>query len=254
MSQAQAMHGKGILFVNSKISRPDILDIPTFLKWYDEDHIVEVVETSGIQSARRFVDIDPKANRPYLAMYPMDDLGFTQGEEFRRIRVKSDILPGSGTVYDLADFDVRYYNLVAVFDETNKGKGVVKSLVVDTLDLNESATPEQVDSWFRQEHCSSMTQFKGYLRTTGFKLVDARSNAQSRALKGLGPSTDEPAPQPVAWLSLHEFDCDVKDLNDAEIRKFAHNPRGDDVVEHTINIYKLAKEFGEKNWFYEGKL
>jgi hypothetical protein len=115
--------GPGILYVEARISRPDILDEETYTKWYHEDHIAEIVETSGINSARRFKNIDPNAHRPYLAMYPMKDLAFTQGEEFKKIRVKSDILPGSGICYDMADNDVRYDNLIQVYDPTKKGPG-----------------------------------------------------------------------------------------------------------------------------------
>ena len=35
----------------------------------------------------------------------MPDIEFTQGEEFKKIRVYSDLLLGRGPVYDLADVD-----------------------------------------------------------------------------------------------------------------------------------------------------
>ena len=49
--------GPGILFVRSRIaqSAKDILDEQTFLKWYDEEHVPEVVATSGIKSGFRYV-------------------------------------------------------------------------------------------------------------------------------------------------------------------------------------------------------
>jgi hypothetical protein len=43
------------------------------------------------------------------------------------------------------------------------------------------------------------------MRTVTFKLQYARTNAQSRALKGL-PTTDEPCPEPSSWLTIHEFE------------------------------------------------
>lgn len=148
---ATTLHGKGIFFVNSKISRPDILDVPTFLKWYDDDHIPEIIETSGIRSARRFVDIDAEADMPYLAMYPMEDLGFTQSQEFCNIHVTSDILPGDNSIYDLADINARCDNLISVYDKTTAGKGTIKSLVVITFEMKGIASPEEVEQWFRQK-------------------------------------------------------------------------------------------------------
>ena len=148
---AQSISGRGILFVNSKIAQPAVLDRETYFKWYDEDHIAEIIQTSGIKSARRFIDVDPAADKPYLAMYPMDDIAFTQGEEFRNIRVKSDILPPPGIIYDLADIDVRYDNLIHVYDPTGKGKGVTKTLLTVAIELKEGTSADEFDKWYREE-------------------------------------------------------------------------------------------------------
>lgn len=153
MAAEPPMHGKGILFVPSKITRTDILDLPTYTNWYDNDHIPEVVNTSGIRSARRLVNVDPTVDKPYLAIYPMDDLGFTQGKEFRSVRVKSDLLPGDGIIYDLADIDVYYLNLVHVYDEAKEGKGVMKSLIAVAIELKEGVSGDELDQWYRQEVC-----------------------------------------------------------------------------------------------------
>jgi hypothetical protein len=112
-----AIKGPGMLWVTSRVapSAASILTEETFLKWYDEDHIAEIVETSGIKNAFRYINVEkgtPSAPKPFLAFYPMPDLAFTQGDEFRKIRVKSDILPGSGIVYDLGDIDVSYFGLL----------------------------------------------------------------------------------------------------------------------------------------------
>ena len=110
------IQGRGILYVISKIAATDLLDEPTYLKWYYNDHIAEIVETSGVNSALFLKHVDPLPEKPYLAMYPMDELAFTLGDEFKKIRVHSDILPNGGPIYDLADIDVRYYSLVEVYD------------------------------------------------------------------------------------------------------------------------------------------
>lgn len=112
----KAMKGPGILYVNSRIAETDILDEEQYMKWYGEDHIPEIMETSGINSALRFKSVDTSVSKPYLVMYFMKDIAFTQGEEFKKIRVHSDLLPNGGPVYDLADIDVRYYNLYETYD------------------------------------------------------------------------------------------------------------------------------------------
>lgn len=118
-----AIQGRGILWVQSRISfaSKDILDEATFLKWYDEEHIAEVTSTSGIKNGFRYIDVnktspcgDARNPKPFLAFYPMNDLAFTLGDEFKRIGFKSDNLPGTGIVYDLADLDVSYLGLMDV--------------------------------------------------------------------------------------------------------------------------------------------
>ncbi|KNG46632.1 hypothetical protein TW65_06636 [Stemphylium lycopersici] len=113
----EAIHGPGILFVRSRISpsSKSILDEPTFLNWYDEEHIPEVTSTSSIKNGFRYVDInktsttgDAQNPKPYLACYPMPDLAFTLRDEFKKINFRSSTLPGSGIIYDLVDMDVSY--------------------------------------------------------------------------------------------------------------------------------------------------
>jgi len=117
--------GPGIMFVNSRISRKDILDEQTYFKWYDEDHIAEIVSTEGMKDAFRYINADERASKPYLAFYPMADLAFTQGDRFRRIRFKSDMLPGTGIIYDMADVDVRYLGLVGQTERKGPKKGTL---------------------------------------------------------------------------------------------------------------------------------
>jgi hypothetical protein len=113
----EAIKGPGLLYVRSRIaqSAKDILDEQSFLKWYDDEHIAEVVNTSGIRSGFRYLDVDKTSplgdafnTKPFLAFYPMQDLAFTLGDEFRKIGFQSKNLPGTGIVYDLADLDVSY--------------------------------------------------------------------------------------------------------------------------------------------------
>ncbi|RBQ68525.1 hypothetical protein VDGD_05095 [Verticillium dahliae] len=133
MAQDHPMAGRGILYVHSKIARPDLINEEQYMDWYDNDHMAEILETSAMKTAFRYKDVDPSAERPFLAMYPLDDMAFMQTDEFKGIRVHSDLLPGGGPVYDVAEIDVRYYKLTQVYDPTNKGPGVCPLLILGTV-------------------------------------------------------------------------------------------------------------------------
>lgn len=117
------IHGPGMLWVQSRIApeSTNVLKESTFLQWYDEEHIPEVVSTTGIKDGFRYVDAhksipseDSANSKPFLALYPMSDLAFTLGDEFRKISVTSDKLPGSGMIYDMAEFDISYMGLLGM--------------------------------------------------------------------------------------------------------------------------------------------
>ncbi|KAK3100818.1 hypothetical protein LTR53_018972, partial [Teratosphaeriaceae sp. CCFEE 6253] len=105
----------GVLFVNSKITKPDEFSDQDFSKWYEVVHIPDIFKTSGIKSASRWRAVDPANDRPYLALYPVDDLEFLDSDEFKAIPVHHDSLPG-GAVFNLADFDTRYYKFAQSYE------------------------------------------------------------------------------------------------------------------------------------------
>jgi hypothetical protein len=77
----------------------------------------------------------------------------------------------------------------------------------------------------------------------------ARTNAQSRALKGL-PTTDEAPPEPPTWAAVHEFDRKV-DAPAIEGVKGTEQAKkmlsAAKQVEFTT--YRLAKAHGGKKFF-----
>lgn len=104
--------GPGLLYVNSKITSSR-LSPELFTKWYQDIHIRDIFETSGINAAFRYFTrlAEPATvDRPYLALYPLRDLAFLTSAEFKAIPVVSEMLPeGAKDVFDVADFDTRYY-------------------------------------------------------------------------------------------------------------------------------------------------
>lgn len=103
------------------------------------------METSGISDAFRYIDNDAESSKPYLAFYPMPDLAFTQGEEFKKIRVKSELLPGSQMCFDLADFDARIYGLTA---KVGSRDGVASTLFVTAIEPGTGSSDAEVEKWF----------------------------------------------------------------------------------------------------------
>ena len=149
------LKGPGLLYVQSRIARTDVLDEATFFKWYDEDHIDEIIQTSGIKSAFRYCDTDyetrnARKEKSLLAIYPLDDLSFLLSDEFRGIRVKSDMLPETGIVYDLAEFDVRYLGLVHKTERKKKAESM-KCLVIFGVEPGPGTSEQEVEDWFRRE-------------------------------------------------------------------------------------------------------
>lgn len=92
------------------------------------------------------------------------------------------------------------------------------------------------------------TSVKGHIRSSLYHLQYARTNAQSRALKGL-PTTDAPAPEPPTWQAMHEFEDDVG--MPSELEKTTHAQKvlqGSKQVERVV--YRLARGLGSK-WFFD---
>ncbi|KAI4652031.1 hypothetical protein J4E93_002228 [Alternaria ventricosa] len=263
-----AIQGPGILFVRSRISPSanDILPEPTFLAWYDNEHIPEVVSTSGIDSAFRFVDIhkssssgDEQNPKPFLACYPMNDLAFTLGDEFKKIGFKSSALPGSGVIYDLADMDVSYLGIVGKTPSRREGERRGPKYVISSgIRPEKQPAEEQVTAFFKQVYnprtitqISTLEKSPQYMRTLRFKLLYARTNAQSRALKGL-PTTDEPHPEPSIWMAMHEF-VDVPDEGflkalDDDVDKAAEEGGWGETEVETL-VWKLDRVHGNGKFF-----
>jgi len=117
--------GPGLLYVNSRITSPN-LNESQFLKWYTTVHIPEILDTSGVESALRFKSPVEDTKKPYLAIYPMKDICFTQTDEFKKITVTSDLLPDDEPIYNLAGFDTRYYGLTQYFEPREVKAGMLR--------------------------------------------------------------------------------------------------------------------------------
>lgn len=233
------MSGPGILWVNSKITKPDAVSPELFTRWYEEVHIPDIFATSGIKSAVRYQNIDPKAERPYLAVYAMKDIAFLQTDEFKAISVHSDMLPGpSHACFDIADFDTRYYEAVQTYEAKDAPAGPARMVISAGL-TPAPGTDDDFDKWYREEHCRDLAKCPGYRRTRRFKLTFGRQNRL--------PATEKKIAEPPKYLALHEFDVD--ELPAKELAATGETPWATKImggcVQTEVGIFKILKEFGD---------
>jgi hypothetical protein len=88
---------------------------------------------------------------------------------------------------------------------------------------------------------------ENYQRTLRFQLLYARSNAQSRKLKGL-PTIDEPCPELATWMAVHLFSTepssDATSALKGDVRGVLEKAK-----QNQVNAYRLAKAQGEGKMF-----
>ncbi|EON67358.1 hypothetical protein W97_06611 [Coniosporium apollinis CBS 100218] len=218
----------GLLYVNSKITSSS-LSADLFTRWYEDVHIPDIFETSGIKAAYRYQSTTPDSvERPYLALYPLKDLTFLQTEEFKSIPVHSEILPEpSHAVFDVADFDTRYYSLEKSFTspkESNRGP----ARFVLSVGLRPSIPDEDVKAKF--DSYEALAMGVKTLRSRLLKLQFARQNRL--------PKDEKKLEEPPGWLVLHEFETEDT------LKEMTQKLDGTH-VDASIKAFELLKAFGD---------
>lgn len=95
-----------------------------WVQWYEKVHIPDVLATSGIAIAYRYTNVDPDASHQFLAIYPVQDVEFFKTDEFTNIPSKSKKFFGDHGAQDFADFELRTYEHLQLFEteKTKEGK------------------------------------------------------------------------------------------------------------------------------------
>ncbi|OQN97841.1 hypothetical protein B0A48_16151 [Cryoendolithus antarcticus] len=223
----------GLLFVNSKITKPDQLSPQQYTAWYAR-HIEDIFKTSGFKEAARWEALDPTQDRPYLALYPLEDLNFLNSDEFKAIPVHDDQLPGSGAVFEYADFDTRYYAFEQWY-EPEKTKSDQPDFVIAC-----GFTPSddaEYDDWYRTQHLREVSEITGWRKTGRYTLTYARQNRK--------PAGDSDIAAPPKFLTLHYFDG--ASLPERELAKSGEEPRAKKnmaaMKETQIAVFKKLSQF-----------
>jgi hypothetical protein len=116
------LSGPGVIISASRITKPNELSDVVFNKWYNEVHIQDVLATGGVTRAARFREANPKATAPYLAIYTIPDLSIIESEEFKKVPMTHESLPGGGNVHSFVNFDTRFYSLIQEYPESDAKK------------------------------------------------------------------------------------------------------------------------------------
>jgi len=113
----------GLLFVKSRVTKPDELSPTQFIEWYEKVHIPDVLSTNGADTAYRYTNIDPNGEYSFLAMYPVGDISFFQSEEFKNIPDTSKPYFKDGRASDFAAFELRMYERIQLFEPEGTKEG-----------------------------------------------------------------------------------------------------------------------------------
>ncbi|KAK5203057.1 hypothetical protein LTR96_010979 [Exophiala xenobiotica] len=210
---ASEAKGPGLLYVNSKITSSE-LSTELFTRWYEDVHIADIFKTSGIKAAYRYYTTSPDpvaVERPYLALYPIRDVTFLQTAEFKSIPIQSDLIPTeSKSIFDLADFDTRYYTSVAKYESSTRGKSqspktFIMSIQFDLPTGNELSRDKDIIGWYLTKHESSGSRIRLY------RMYFRRQNRL--------PQEEGKLAEPPQYLALHEFD------SEEDLRAFIESPK-----------------------------
>jgi len=255
-------NGPGILWVASKITQPNHLSELTYLSYYDDEHIPEILSVTPVKSLFRFRAADSNAERPYLVTCPLDDMANLSA--FKNISIKSGKLPDDagvlgGSSHDCADLDYRFYQLVQKYEpnETEESLGKMKTIVTGGFTMGEEVSEEEFHNWYKEEHLKKLSQVPGYLRSTRYKLLSHRTNAEQRALKGLPTRPQDVGTaenEPPMFHAIHEFEWEPEKLDNEKAmetistewakRIFANATKSE------YNVFKLEKTFGDGKFFH----
>jgi len=102
------------------------------------------------------------------------------------------------------------------------------------------------------QHCEQISKVPGYLRTTRYKLLYYRTNAQSRQLKGLPPREGDHAIQePPSWLAIHEFSRE--DLDFPKLMATAETEISKEILGTATKtetpVYRFTQSYGDGKFF-----
>ncbi|KAI1332537.1 hypothetical protein F5Y16DRAFT_118793 [Xylariaceae sp. FL0255] len=189
-------NASGLLFIVSHVRDPDKTPDELYNRWLDEEVIPKVLNSGHVKLALRYKNVDPSAEIPYVALYPVDDWTFMGSPDMRKLdeKCKSSSMLQTDDVFELIHFEMKPFEKIQTHEgyhhQNDPGHERGKSLLCVQMEPGEGQE-EELDDWYRRHHLDVISMCQGYRRSTRYKRKD-----------GVIPR----------YLALHEFDCEADEL------------------------------------------
>lgn len=166
-----------LVWVASRITKPQNLTPSAFCDWYENTHIQEVTALSGIPSAARYELLPgfgfPGAlAHPWLTLYEMREVGFRKTEEFRGLNGQSR--PDGRLlerVFRNAEFDTRFWRCVQVHEGVGVKKGGYGLLDGRTTLLPLVVGPVSMNLLELCHYCGNNLRFRTSVKSMSYLLI-----------------------------------------------------------------------------------
>ncbi len=74
MEKARYGQNPGLIWANSKVTKPVNLSRQSFSDWYKDTHVPDVLKTGAVKEACRYEAIDPNEEQFHLALYYAENM------------------------------------------------------------------------------------------------------------------------------------------------------------------------------------
>jgi hypothetical protein len=221
------MSNPGLLFVASRITHPSKTTDEQFNQFYNDEHLPDVLnyKTKITDLALRYKNTSPSSDRPYLALYPLEDAAFFSTGTLEQLteETKHSTTYDGANVTDFVHFDAFPYAKIQTFEHPaytgktqNTGNDRPRTLTCVAMEPAKGDEAEaDFEAWYRKQHLDMLAMCEGYRRTTRYQRVD-----------GVKPR----------FLALHEWACAPENLPAEQVKQVA-------TTEWSLKILKEAEVY-----------
>lgn len=187
----------GFLFAVTRPFHPDLTDAK-WGKWYNNYHIVDVVDSGLAKIGVRYRNMNPAARMTYLAAYQLPDLSNLYNPEILgRQNTDSPLSPGSGYMPDTAEAELQGYQIMQKYDRPTPKDGTAASVLVSVQLEPAEGDDKAFEEWHKKALADPL-----YRRTWRYKSADVMVPITVDGENTFTKATDV---RPK-YLVLHEYD------------------------------------------------